>query len=266
MLGLTPFKYLPKPMQVILIANLVVYLLTWVDFDNYILWFGAFIPSRAHELWRFLSYSFVHVNFMHILFNMLMFWMFAKEVCKTLGERNFTTLYLTSAIFASVFGLPLYTFGLTDNNPVIGASGALFGVMMAYAFLFPEQVILMFFIIPMKIKHAIWIFIAIDLFMANSNDGVAHFTHLGGVLSGYLFMLAWSRPKKPERYSREFFREKAKQQEPSRPLEGELYRGSANAKEERLNEILEKINRSGLQSLTQEERDYLQWFGQQNRK
>jgi len=278
MLGLTPFKHLPKPMQVIMIVNVAVYLLTWftwLGIDSYILWFGAFIPSRAFELWRFLSYAFVHFDFMHILFNMLMFWMFATEVCKSIGEKNFITLYLTSAIFASVFGLPLYTLGLVGNHPVVGASGALFGVMVAYAFLFPEQVILMFFIIPMKIKHAVWIFIAIDLFMANSGDGIAHFTHLGGVLSGYLFMLLWAknislkslfvRQKRPETYSKEYFREQAQRQQPS-PLEGELHRGSASAKEERLNEILEKINRSGLQSLTQEERDYLQWFGRQNKK
>jgi hypothetical protein len=122
----------------------------------------------------------------------------------------------------------------------------------------------------MKIKHAIWIFIAIDLFMANSNDNIAHFAHLGGVLSGFLFMLAWSK-KPPEReqtqtYSKEFFREQAEQHKPSRPLEGEFHKGSFNSKEDRLNEILEKINRSGLQSLNKEERDYLQWFGQQNKK
>jgi len=156
------------------------------------------------------------------------------------------------------------------NNPIIGASGALFGVMAAYAFLFPDRTILMFFIIPMRIRYAIWVFIAIDLFMANSGDGIAHYMHLGGILSGYLFMLAWSKnftiPKKQETYSREFFREQAKKNEPSPPLEGELYKGNSNTKEERLNEILEKINRNGLQSLNQEERDYLQWFGQQNKK
>jgi len=250
-------------MQAILLVNAIVYLLSWVSFGDYILWYGAFIPSQAHELWRFVSYAFIHTDFMHILFNMLMFWMFATEVCKSLGERNFTTLYLLSAIFAGMFSIPFYAFGIMGNHPVIGASGALFGVMAAYAFLFPEQIILMFFIIPMKIKHAIWIFIAIDLFMANSGDGIAHFAHLGGVLSGYLFMLFWSKPPKvQEKYSREFFKQRAEQP----PLEGELYRGNSNAKEERLNEILEKINRTGLQSLNQEERDYLQWFGKQNRK
>ncbi|MDR2594641.1 MAG: rhomboid family intramembrane serine protease [Fibromonadaceae bacterium] len=273
MLGLTPLKYLPRPMQAILLANAIVYLLSWINLGDYILWYGAFIPSQAHELWRFVSYAFIHTDFMHILFNMLMFWMFATEVCKSLGERNFTTLYLLSAIFAGLFSIPFYAFGLMGNHAVIGASGALFGVMAAYAFLFPEQIILMFFIVPMKIKHAIWIFIAIDLFMANSSDGIAHFAHLGGVLSGYLFMLFWSKSislesffaksKGPERYSREFFKEHAKQ---APPLEGELYKGNSSAKEERLNEILEKINRTGLQSLSQEERDYLQWFGKQNKK
>jgi membrane associated rhomboid family serine protease len=267
MLGLTPFKYLPRPMQAILLANVAIYLLAFFGMGKYLLWYGAFIPSFAHELWRFLSYAFIHFNIWHIIFNMLMFWMFGTEVCKHLGERNFTTLYLVSAVFASVFSLPFYTFGIMGNNPIIGASGALFGVMVAYAFLFPERIILVFFILPMKIKYAIWIFIAIDLFMANSGDGIAHYTHLGGVLSGYLFMLAWSKKStKQETYSKEFFKEKAKENKPSEPLEGELYKGNSNVKEERLNEILEKINLSGLQSLNQEERDYLQWFGQQNKR
>jgi membrane associated rhomboid family serine protease len=272
MLGLIPFKYLPRPMQAILLINAFVYLLSWVSLGDYVLWFGAFIPSQFYELWRFLSYAFIHTDFMHILFNMLMFWMFATEVCKSLGDKNFTALYLLSAIFAGIFSIPFYACGVMGNHLVIGASGALFGVMAAYAFLFPEQIILMFFIVPMKIKHAIWIFIAIDLFMTNSGDNIAHLTHLGGLLSGYLFMLFWSKnislesffakPKRPEAYSREFVKQRAEQA----PLEGELYRGSLNAKEERLNEILEKINRSGLQSLNQEERDYLQWFGKQNKK
>jgi len=247
-------------MQVILLLNAAVFLISFVN-PRYLFWHGAFFPSQAHELWRFLSYAFVHMDFMHILFNMLMFWMFATDVCKTLGERNFTALYLIAAVFASVFSLFLYSIGVMDPHPIIGASGALFGVMAAYAFLFPERVILMFFIVPMKIKHAIWIFIAIDLFMANSGDGIAHYTHLGGVFAGFLFMLAWSRPKRQEQKTQQ-----PQQKYEYRPLEGELHSGPANAKEEKLNEILEKINRNGLHSLNQEERDYLQWFGQQNKR
>jgi membrane associated rhomboid family serine protease len=262
-------------MQAVLLINAAVFLLSGFGAEIPILYNGAFIPSHAHELWRFLTYAFIHLNFVHVLFNMLMFWMFGTEVCKTLGDKNFTALYLASAVFAAVFSIPLYAFNIMGNNPVIGASGALFGVMAAYAFLFPERAILMFFIIPMKIKHAIWIFIAIDLFMANSGDGIAHFTHLGGVFSGYLFMLAWSKnislksffskPSNPETYSKEFFKKQATQNAP-KPLEGELHKGNSNAREEKLNEILEKINHNGLQSLSQEERDYLQWFGQQNKK
>jgi len=211
---------------------------------------------------------------------MLMFWMFAPDVCRELGEKNFTALYLTSAVFASVFSLPFYIFNVMGPNPIIGASGALFGVMATYALLFPERIILVLFIIPMKIKYAIWIFIAIDLFMAGNNDGIAHFTHLGGMFAGYLcylFMLARSKKhffeksEQTDTYSKKFFKEQASRNRPKpsqqpKPLEGELYMGSFNAKEERLNEILEKINLRGLQSLNQEERDYLQWFGQQQNK
>ena len=279
-------------MQVVLLLNAVVYLLSRFGLREYVLDYGAFIPSQAEQLWRFLSYAFVHVDFWHFLVNMLMFWMFAPDVCKELGEKNFTALYLLSAVFAGGFGLPFYFSGLMAPNPIIGASGALFGVMAAYALLFPDRIILMLFIIPMKIKYAIWVFIAIDLFMIGSNDGISHFTHLGGIFSGYLFMLARSKRRSTDTsytdtYSREFFREQASRNKPRqsqqskplegelskplegelrKPLEGELYVGSSNAKEERLNEILEKINLRGLQSLNQEERDYLQWFGQQNKR
>jgi hypothetical protein len=102
--------------------------------------------------------------------------------------------------------------------------------------------------------------------MARSNDGIAHFAHLGGIISGYLFMQFWSKPKKQKTYSKQFFRQQAEQYKQESPLEGELHMGSSTAKEERLNEILEKINRNGLQSLNQQERDYLQWFGQQNKR
>jgi len=273
--GLVPFKFLPRPMQVVLVLNAIVYLLSWFGFGKYILYYGAFIPSFAHELWRFLSYAFVHLNFWHFLINMLMFWMFAPDVCKSIGENKFTALYLVSAVFAAVFSLPFYIFEVMGPNPIIGASGALFGVMAAYALLFPERIILILFIIPVKIKYAIWIFIAISLFMANSGDGIAHYTHLGGIFAGYLFMLAQSKKhlfaknEQTDTYSREFFKEQAERNRPQqsdKPLEGELYAGNSRAKEERLNEILEKINRKGLQSLSQEERDYLQWFGQQNKR
>ncbi|GHV16400.1 rhomboid family intramembrane serine protease [Fibrobacterales bacterium] len=283
MLGLPSFKQLPKVMQVILLLNAAIYLLSWVsDFRYFELVYGSLRPSHYTELWRFLSYAFIHINFMHILFNMLMFWMFSVEVVETLGEGNFTALYLVSGVFAGVFSVPFYLFGFMGDSPIIGASGALFGVMVAYSFLFPERVILMFFIIPMKIKHAIWIFIAIDLFMSNSGDNIAHFTHLGGVLSGFLFMLFWQKnfslrsifnleqSGKQQHYSQEFFKKNAEKSEKAKrgnvPLSGEVYRGNSNQKEERLNEILDKINRQGLQSLNEEERDYLQWFGQQNKK
>jgi membrane associated rhomboid family serine protease len=244
-------------MQAILLINVAVYLLSLVYAKNLLI-FGAFVPDKAYEFWRFLSYAFIHQDFWHVLFNMLMFWMFAIEVCRTLGEKNFTALYLSSVICSVLFSLPFYIFEIIGHSGVyiIGASGALFGIMMAYAFLFPERMILMFFIIPMKIKHAIWIFVAISLFMARSNDGIAHFAHLGGIISGYLFMQIWSRPQKQKTYSKKFFRERAEQYKSNSPLEGE----------ERLNENKEKINRSGLQSLNQQERDYLQWFGQQNKR
>ena len=191
-----PFKYLPKALQTLLIANAAVFGVVLIlgsflglhlnlpgvgygSLREYILYFGAFFPTSPIELWRYITYMFIHVDFMHFFFNMLMLWMFGSEVAEWMGTRHFISMYFFCGIFAALFSFFMCLLGLT-NNPIIGASGALMGVFVAYYKFFPDRMILMFFVIPMRIKHAMWVMIALDILFANSGDAIAHFAHLGG--------------------------------------------------------------------------------------
>ena len=138
---------------------------------------------------------------------------------------------------------------------IIGASGALMGVFVAYAKLFPERGILMFFIIPMKIKHAIWIFVALDVLFAGSGDTIAHFTHLGGIASGFLCMYLFDNSIWDK--LRGEFKERRKDKPagtPDDPLEGEV---RFMDRQKQLDMILKKVSEGGVNSLTEAEKTFL---------
>ena len=201
---MTPFRFLPKVIRVLLISNAVVFAIAAIvggmlglhlnlpgvgygSLQEYILYFGAFLPTAPFEAWRYVTYMFIHVDFMHFFFNMLMLWMFGAEVGEWMGAKHFAFMYFFCGIFAAIFSVGMSILGLT-HNPIIGASGALMGVFVAYYKFFPERRILMFFIIPMKIKHAMWVMVAFDVMFANTGDAIAHFAHLGGVVAGFIYM------------------------------------------------------------------------------
>lgn len=282
MFGMKPFRYLPKCIRVLLIANVAVYLVGMflpgirglllanaaidpVDFFVNRMtgeFHHAEITSRLFEGWRYVTYAFIHGGFWHLLFNMMMLWMFGDEICDWLGEKKFLGLYFFSAIFAGLFSLPFYFFGVI-HAPIVGASGALMGLFVAYYKLFPERMLLMFFVIPMKMKYAIWIMALIDVLLSPSSDGVAHFTHLGGIIAGFIFMALFTgrgifanginasrvHVKKPKFkvYTNENVEE-------AQVLEGEV---SDIDEQKRLDEILKKIHEQGVHSLTSSERQFL---------
>lgn len=256
MFGMKPFRYLCKPIRVLLIVNLVVFLagmLFGPTIENKILAYGGLIPLGFTEVWRFITYAFIHGGFWHFLFNMMMLWMFGDEVAENIGERKFLILYLGSAIFAGLFSIPFYLFGaLNPYALIVGASGALMGVFVAYYKLFPDRMLLMFFVIPMKIKHAIWILILMDILLSRTNDSVAHFTHLGGVVAGFAIMAIFQKRRNRPLFSRRNKRKKTFMGDDV--LEGEV---SYVDPDKQMDEILKKVKEDGLQSLTESERAYI---------
>lgn len=297
-----PFRFLPKPLRVLLIINAVVFVLAFFvggvlglhinvpgvgdgNLRDYIAHFGAFWPFAPEQVWRFGTYMFVHVDFWHFLFNMLMLWMFGSEVADWMGTKHFTTMYLFCGVFAAFFSLIMYGLGLT-NNPIIGASGALMGIFVAYYKFFPNRVILMFMFFPMRIKYAMWFMVGIDVLMAPSGDGVAHLAHLGGVVGGFLYMHFYEggmdkflgkvrdgvdRARGPKFKVNDGGRSNGNSQgsdstedtkEPE-VLEGEVFYVD---EEKRMDEILKKVQRDGINSLSESERQFLLKAGDRIRR
>jgi len=161
-------------------------------------WVYGLMPDRvfAHGyLWQLITYSFLHASISHILFNMLALWMFGVELERTWGTRFFLKYYFVCGIGAAMttvllsfvpgaFGQQLY-YSLT-----IGASGAVYGVLLAYALYFPSRPIYMYFVFPIPAKYFVAIIGAISLLssMSGPGGGIAHTTHLGGIVAGYLYL------------------------------------------------------------------------------
>lgn len=198
-------------------------------------------------LWQLLTYMFLHADVWHIGINMLMLWFFGPAIEQAWGPRRFLFYYFLTGI-----GAALCSFIFSFDAPIIGASGAIFGLLVAYAMMFPETVVLVFFFFPMKIKHAVLFFAGINLLgaVSASGSGIAYVAHLGGALFGYLYLKSeWLKI-----HVRHFFTlsstQKKKPQKPKTHRDQEL--------DKKTDEILDKIARDGIESLTPAEREFLE--------
>lgn len=145
--------------------------------------------------WQLVTYGFLHGNTMHLLFNMFMLWMFGRELELMMGPRRFLTYYMTCVIGAGI--VQLIVTGLQGSPyPVVGASGGVFGLLLAFGMAFPNRMImLMFPPIPMKAKYMVVLFGCLELYFGLSGraPGIANFAHLGGMLFGFLLIRHWKK-------------------------------------------------------------------------
>lgn len=171
---------------------------TTIDFfDKHNIIINYTINQNAY--WQILTSIFLHGNFMHLLFNMYGLFIFGKPLEERLGKINFLSYYLTTGILANIASVLFIN--LTPNNPVslIGASGAIMGVLLAFGAFYPDIILLLFFVIPIKVKWAILLYAALELYFEISNKlrqstgAIAHYTHLFGLLFGFLYLLLFFR-------------------------------------------------------------------------
>lgn len=153
-------------------------------------WF-AFIPEPTTLLtqpWRLITYMFTHSLFnpFHFIFNMLWLWWMGRPVEETIGSHSFLTVYFGAGLVGALLDVIVSTFGVA--NPVIGASGAVYGVMVAFAMLYPRTPIMLLLLPPLEARYVVTGIIALDVLLLNSGGNVARFVHLGGALGGYLLM------------------------------------------------------------------------------
>ncbi|MEO6170469.1 MAG: rhomboid family intramembrane serine protease [Lysobacter sp.] len=199
------FSNLPPVTRALLIANAVVFLLQNVlgeaALSVFMLWpLGGgegISPSPEFMPWQLLSYGFMHGSFTHLLFNMVALLMFGAPLEHTWGERRFLTFFLTCIAGAAVCQLLVGAWTMSQGGmayPTVGASGGVFGLLLAYGMLFPNQrVMLLIPPIPMKARTLVIVYGAIELMLGFSGyqPGVAHFAHLGGMLFGWLLIRYW---------------------------------------------------------------------------
>lgn len=154
------------------------------------------IGSPFFQAYQVFTHMFTHGSLGHIFFNMFALWMFGKILENVWGAKRFLNFYLLSGIGAALVHLAVqyFTGGI---GPAVGASGAVMGVLVAFAYLFPNTELFILFIpFPIKAKWAVIGYVAIDLFggIANfSGDNIAHFAHLGGALTGFILVLLWNK-------------------------------------------------------------------------
>ncbi|MEY8690002.1 MAG: rhomboid family intramembrane serine protease [Leptothrix sp. (in: b-proteobacteria)] len=160
---------------------------------------GRFLP------WQVLTYAFLHGDTLHLFFNMFGLWMFGSEIELVWGCKRYTHFLLASTVSGAIAQL-LVSMLLGTFNPTLGASGALFGLLLAFGMLFPERTIMPLFPpIPMKAKVFVAIFGGLELLfgLLSPRGGVAHFAHLGGMLGGWLMIRFWrGQPPFPPRQRR----------------------------------------------------------------
>ena len=296
---------MPTMTKNLLIVNILAYVATMVfqlrgiDLTS-LLGLHFFLASDFH-IYQFLTYMFLHGGFTHILFNMFALWMFGSVIERVWGPRKFLFYYIVCGVGAGVTqelvqyidysmqGLAAYQYvdaggvQMTTNAYVnlwttIGASGAVYGILLAFGMIFPnERLFIIPIPFPIKAKWLIVGYVAIELFSAMSGpgDGVAHMAHLGGMLFGFLLIRYWQKhPDSSGRFGRsrgqEFFdnmkrrfderqrsqRMKAEPTDARRETDAE-YNARQHKNQEEIDAILDKIRKSGYDSLTKEEKQKL---------
>ena len=298
---------IPTMTQNLLIVNFLAFIETWVlersgiDLTS-LLGLHFFLASDFH-IYQFVTYMFLHGGLTHIIFNMFALWMFGSVIERVWGPKKFIFYYIVCGIGAGVAqeivqyanyaieGLAAYQYvnvggvQMTTNAYInlwttIGASGAVYAILLAFGMIFPnERLFIIPFPFPIKAKWLVVGYIAIELFSAMSGpgDGVAHMAHLGGMLFGFLLIRYWQKhPDSSQRFGRsrgqEFFdnmkrrfdeRQRDRQQtmhveqtDPRRETDAE-YNARQRKNQEEVDAILDKIRKSGYDSLTKEEKQKL---------
>ncbi len=288
------FLSFPPVIKNLLIINGVVFfiqlLLENISFNGYPGWYVvnkwfALNPISGNDasgqpfnfqVWQLITYQFMHGGFGHIFFNMFALWMFGGAIEDIFGSKKFLIFYLLAGISAGLCQLFITPVLGASPAVTIGASGSIFGVLVAYAMFFPDNLIFLYFLIPIKAKYLIGFFVLIEFFAVDSaSSGVAHLAHLGGALFAFLYIMfdknsyvslknlfkkSYYYKSKPRNgyFNNPFARTSQNRNDVE---DAEFY--DLNKKEEEkvsqaeIDKILDKISQTGYQNLTEKEKQIL---------
>lgn len=210
----------PPAIKNIIIINILVMIFTWLKPDFMYRTFALFYPaSQLFEPWQVITHMFMHGGFWHIFFNMYTLFIFGTVLERVWGTKKFLIFYFVTGLGAALLHMTvqfveaqMYISQIAENSqqammayqtlkmtPTVGASGAIYGVLIGYAMLFPDSVLTLIFPpVSLKAKWFVIIFAVIELFtgiqsISSVGGGIAHFAHLGGMLFGWLLILYWKK-------------------------------------------------------------------------
>ena len=299
-------RNIPVVTKNLLLVNIIAFVATWIlqlrGLDLNDLLGLHFFMAADFQVWQLLTYMFLHSGFTHILFNMFALWMFGVVIENVWGPKKFLFYYISCGVGAGIMQeiaqFFSFYFTISAQDPTvgfgelfaighqlsthlngwttIGASGAVYAILLAFGMIFPNERIFIFPLpIPIKAKWFVMFYVAIELFsaMSSSGDNVAHMAHLGGMLFGYLMIRYWNNHPTAgygRSNGRQFFdRLKENFEKRSQP-KMKVHKGGTNDREddwefnarkkqnqEEIDRILDKIRRSGYDSLTKEEKQKL---------
>lgn len=251
-----PFGGLPPAIKNIIFINAVIFLMQVINrslgtvlIENF-----ALIPGEViyrFKIWQLATYMFLHGGFWHIFFNMFILWMFGSELEREWGTKEFLKYYFITGIGAGVINL------LLSSAPTIGASGAIYGVMLAYALRYPDRLVYIYFLFPVKVKYLMAFLTLVAFFstFGTYSDGIAHAAHLGGILVGFIYLKYW----RIVYWIKNWFAALNLKKDQESHLK---YTKGGDDKTEYyrqvIDELLDKINRVGYLNLTDEEKKLLE--------
>ncbi len=185
---------LPPVTQALLLINVALFCIDEALGQALSQWMALWpLNSPFFFPWQVVTYGFMHGSLAHIFFNMMGLWMFGSELERLWGAKRYMQFYAASILAAAATQLLMSAVG-GSINPTVGASGGLFGLLLAFGMMFPDRKIMPLFPpIPMKAKYFVALYGGIELYLGvtGTQSGVAHFAHLGGMLGGWLMLRYW---------------------------------------------------------------------------
>jgi membrane associated rhomboid family serine protease len=278
------FQFFPPVIKSLLIINVAVFVMMMFfgafHFGNVSLnviltqFFGLMPLGYGFYPWQLITYQFLHADFWHLLFNMMFgLWMFGIEVEHVWGSKKFLIYYLFCGVAAGLAQLFLSPIFEPVLGPTIGASGAIYGVLIAFAVMFPNRYVFLYFLIPIKVKYFVIGLIVLGVMSVGGPSNIANLAHLGGALAGYLYIL-YDRWRSVRGGTGRSFQSQTSSSSWSHPsstsgdvVDAKVYdiseaksfepKEKQDDMQKRIDEILDKISRNGYQSLTEEEKKIL---------
>jgi len=179
---------LPPAIKNLILANVAVFILQVLAPGLVSVYFFGLVPALVIKklfIWQLVTYMFLHGGFGHIFFNMFALWMFGVALERTWGTKEFLRFYFITGVAAAI-STTLFNWG--SPIPTIGASGAIYGVLVAFTLFFPDEYVYLYFLFHIKMKYLALILGIMEFISAPYQDGVAHVAHLGGMVVGYFYL------------------------------------------------------------------------------